>query len=279
MFDVAIATCDPLPEPDPDHRPLVDALENEGVSVVTWAWDERGAQWGEASVVLLRSTWDYYRHYDAFLSWAEEVDQCSTLLNPLEVIRWNSHKSYLLSLPMRGVPVVPTVAVEQGSSVDLGEVCDFEKWSKVVIKPAVGAGSYGAQAMEVGALDERVFEGLLDKGDVLVQPYMESIHERGERSLVFIDGKLTHGVRKSPRFDGDQESVVPIEVPDARDVEVARRAIDGVDSPLLYGRVDLIDGGDGAPRVAELELIEPSLFFRFEPASLERLVESLANYL
>ena len=35
----------------------------------------------------------------------------------------------------------------------------------------------------------------LELGDTLVQPYVTSVETYGERSLVFIDGELTHGVR------------------------------------------------------------------------------------
>jgi O-ureido-D-serine cyclo-ligase len=40
----------------------------------------------------------------------------------------------------------------------------------------------------------------------------------------------------------------------------------------LYARVDLIDDTDGAPVVLELELIEPSLFFAFDPPAADRFV-------
>ena len=44
---------------------------------------------------------------------------------------------------------------------------------------------------------------------------------------------------------------------------------------LLYARVDLIPGPDGAPLLIELELAEPSLFLRHGPQAPTRLAESI----
>ena len=49
--------------------------------------------------------------------------------------------------------------------------------------------------------------------------------------------------------------------------------------PLLYARIDVARDTDGAPRVMELELIEPSLFFPKAPAALERYVAAVEKRL
>ena len=48
---------------------------------------------------------------------------------------------------------------------------------------------------------------------------------------------------------------------------------------LLYARVDLLRDGRGQLCLNELELVEPSLFFRHDPKSPARLVEALEHYL
>src|ERR1700722_3913515 len=87
---------------------------------------------------------------------------------------------------------------------------------------------------------------LLAAHDVLVQPYLESVAEHGERALVFFDGRFSHAVRKkpfdtklaidagSPRIDASEEEVA-----------VARSAIDAAPGRPLYARVDLLRGDDG----------------------------------
>jgi hypothetical protein len=45
----------------------------------------------------------------------------------------------------------------------------------------------------------------------------------------------------------------------------------------LYARVDLIRDAGGAPRLLELELAEPSLYFNHSPGSAQRFAEAIAR--
>ena len=86
-------------------------------------------------------------------------------------------------------------------------------------------------------------------------------------------------LRKSPRFIGDEESVseaVPIADDEAA---VAQAALAVAPTPLLYARIDVARDHNGSPRVMELELVEPSLFFEKGPEALARLVAALRRRL
>ena len=43
-----------------------------------------------------------------------------------------------------------------------------------------------------------------------------------------------------------------------------------VEEPLLYARVDLVRGLDGAPQLIELELIEPDLYLGYDEGAGKR---------
>jgi len=187
-------------------------------------------------------------------------------------VRWNHHKGYLLDLAGRGLPIVPTELVLAGSDESLRSICQRRGYSAVVVKPAIGAGSFGARKFADADAGEAHLTALRERGDVLVQPYLSSITERGERSLVWIDGEVTHAVRKAPRFAGEQEQIEPV-----TDLSTAERALSEkifatLDVKPFYGRVDLVPGEDGEPLVMELELIEPSLYFNHSASGLERFV-------
>lgn len=278
-MDVALATCKVLPEPDPDAAPLLEATRAAGLDVAPLAWDDPDADWSVPRLTLLRSTWNYPQHAEAFLNWAVRVASSSALWNPLPVVRWNVHKGYLLDLERAGVPVAPTELVRRGDRRSLRAILSDRGWRDVVVKPAVSAASY--RTMRVGPDDleagEAHFRDLVAERDTLVQRYLPSVEDHGERALVSVDGKLTHAVRKSPRFHGEDESVsdaVPIS-PAERDL--ATRAVAAVDGDPLYARIDVAPGPDGSPVVMELELIEPSLFFPQGPEALERMVTALVR--
>lgn len=276
MTPIRVVTCSALPEPDPDAVPLAEACARAGVDAKVVAWDDPAIDWSVAIPTVIRSTWNYAQNVDVYLAWVDRVASATRLFNPRDVIRDNLHKRYLIALEQRGVPIVPTTLVERGGSLDLASV---ELGKRFVIKPEVGAGSLGARVFSAGD-DSAVshLASLTARGAALVQPYVDSVEDYGERSMIWIDGELSHAIRKSPRFAGQAELVsgpYPI-AGDERAVALAALAPYG---DLLYARVDLARDAAGQPRVMELELVEPSLFFAKQPGSADRFVAGLLRRL
>jgi hypothetical protein len=271
---IGIATCRPLPEPDPDQAPLTAALEARGAAVELVPWDV-DFDWRAVDLCVLRSTWDYHRRPDAFLAWVEKTAKTTRLLNPPEVVRWNAHKEYLLELEASGLPVAPTALLRRGDVTTLRDVADGYGWDDVVVKPAVSASSHATIRAQRGGLRaaEAHLRELLDVEDVLVQGYLPSVEGHGERALVAIEGKLTHSVRKSRRFAGDAETVESVPI-GADERALATRVLAQLPR-LLYARVDVAPAADGTPCVMEVELIEPSLFVSQNETALHRLADAI----
>ena len=272
MIALRIATCVPLPEPDPDEAPLAAALATAGFDARLVGWDDPAADWDAPIPTILRSTWNYPLAPAAFLAWLERASAAAPLWNPIDVVRDNLRKRYLCALAARGVPVVPTTIVERGATCELAAV-----GPRVVIKPEIGAGSIGTRRFAAEDPAARAhLAALTADGAALVQPYVASVEAYGERSLVWIDGALSHAVRKTPRFAGDAEQVDgPFAIADDERA-VALAALAPIADRILYGRVDLARDDAGVPMVMELELIEPSLFFARQPGSADRFVAALA---
>lgn len=270
MTPLRIATCRTLPEPDVDAAVLAEALAEAGFAAVLVAWDDPAADWDAPLPTIVRSTWNYPHDVDGFLAWVDRVAAAGPLFNPREVIAGNVHKRYLLELAARGVPVVPTTLVERGAAHVVAGGAE-----RVVIKPEVGAGSLGAAVFAPDDPAAQVhLDGLLARGAALIQPYLASVESYGERSLVWIDGALSHAIRKTPRFSGDAERITgPFEIAD--DERAVAEAALAPYGDLLYGRVDLARDADDRPRVMELELVEPSLFFAAQPGSAARYCRGL----
>ncbi|HEY1813215.1 MAG TPA: hypothetical protein VGG74_12780 [Kofleriaceae bacterium] len=269
MTRLRIATCHVLPEADSDQELLGRALAAAGFDARLVAWDDPDADWGAPIPTVIRSTWNYAYDVDGFVEWAERAAAAAPLWNPIEIVRGNLRKRYLLELATRGVNIVPTVLVERGGALPA-------TFGRCVIKPEVGAGSLHARAFEAGDPDARAhLAALTARGAALVQPYVASVDDYGERSIICIDGELTHAIRKTPRFSGGIERTTgPFPIADDERA-LALAALAPVLDRALYGRVDMARDDAGRPMVMELELVEPSLFFSKSPAALDRFVTAL----
>lgn len=279
MIPLKIATCRPLPEADVDERLLLDALGAAGIEARMTPWRE-DVDSKDTTPMLIRSTWDYIHHVPDFLRWAEAASSRAPLWNPLDIIRGNVHKRYLLELQRRGLPVTPTILAHRGDPRTLAAIVAESRWVDVVIKPAVGAGSFETYRLRSDdSRSDELFSKLCAERDVLIQPYLSSVEGHGERALVWIDGEFTHAVRKSPRFADGAESVSEALPISSAEVALGHAVLHDVANQLLYARVDVAPGFDGLPVLMELELIEPSLFLMQNPRALQRLVQGIRRRL
>ena len=89
------------------YRPVFEELLQRGVEGRLEAFDsQEGVDWSQYSMLIPSPALEYTgaTNYQALLSWLARLDtqQKSLLQNPGDVIRWNTHKSYLLDLEHRG---------------------------------------------------------------------------------------------------------------------------------------------------------------------------------
>ena len=170
MVDVVLVTGRRMPIPDPESHLLVDALQDLGLSASVQPWGDE-FEWREAPLVVVRTPWDYFDARERFLEWACDVAAATSLVNPVEVLEWNSHKGYLRELRARGVPAIETTVVPHGAPADVQDAAMRAHNGEVVVKPAVGGGAVGAlraHATDAAARDH--LAALADSGDALVLP-------------------------------------------------------------------------------------------------------------
>ncbi|TGZ18259.1 ATP-grasp domain-containing protein [Streptomyces sp. S816] len=287
MPRIALATYDPgtAPSKDVDLPVLVRALNDAGARADAPYWDDPGIDWSAYDLVVVRSTWDYSWRAAEFTAWLERVARATRIANPADVIRWNLDKRYLGELAAAGVPTVPTSYLAPGEDGAPVLPTDHD----YVIKPTSGAGARFA-ARYTPAEHETAVRHLArmhaEGFTAMVQPYLQGIDITGERALQFFGGRLLHASRKgavlSPGTPYDADKVAhpdltPWQPTDAElaVAEKALAAVPGSAAPLLYARVDLVDGPDGTPRLMELELVEPNLFLFLHPDSLPRTAAAI----
>jgi len=291
---IALVTAEAARELDEDLPPLTEALRSAGAEVDAPAWDDPAVDWTEFDVALLRSTWDYVDRSAEFLAWCDRCASLTRLLNPPPVLRWNTDKHYLLDLARAGVPVVPVRFVEPRENGDqalgdflagtaaglsAGRAGAFDEF---VVKPAIGAGSRDAARYaraDVAAAQDHVRRLLGAGRSVMLQPYLERVEHAGETALLYFGGEYSHAIRKGPLLRRGAplveglfapEDIRPRE-PAAAELAVAAAAYAAIPfDPPVYARIDLLQDGEGAPLVLELELTEPSLFLAHSPGAARR---------
>jgi len=167
---------------------------------------------------------------------------------------------------------------------------------EVVVKPNISAAARdtGRFSPETHTLAAELISRIQASGRVaLVQQYLPSVDERGERSFVFFGGQLSHVLHKAPVLRPDE--VAPIaEEGLGRELQVAQAMLDPglvapgeadpdehalahevhteisnrFGTPLLL-RIDLVRDLIGAPLVMEIEAIEPLLYLSTKPGATE----------
>ena len=138
---VALITGAEMAKPDPESHLLIHELGILGISSELISW-RTSRDWSLFDLVVIRTPWDYFLHLEEFLSWVEDVEQVTRVLNSSRILRWNSHKKYLKELSSFGVPTVPTLWISKNQQCD--DLIDSIEWPMVVVKPAVSIGAIGA---------------------------------------------------------------------------------------------------------------------------------------
>lgn len=298
MKTLALVTAIAAAGHDDDLAPLLDACALAGLHARAVAWDDPTVSWGRFDAALLRSPWDYTERLAEFLAWCDRLERQVALLNPAHVVRWNTDKHYLSDLATIGIPAVATTFVEPDAEPlqALQAFLATDPAPEFVVKPTVSAGARDTQrytrSQEFAASNQ--VARLLDQGrSVMLQPYLPAVDSAGETALIYFDGRFSHAIGKGALLQKDAAATAtpfaagdissrkadPEELAVGEQTLAAASRLLQLNRPFSYARVDLIRGDDGHPRLLELELTEPSLFFAQAPGSADRFAASLASRL
>lgn len=297
---VTLVTSTDFPGLDEDDRALPDALRERGIEPRIAVWNEPGIDWGESDMVVLRSVRDYAKsdRYEDFMAWTRSVPR---LANHPDVVAWNADKHYLRRLSELGAPMIPTMWLEPNAGFSKHQVhCRFPAFGDFVVKPAISSGGRGTgryTAIDAGSRSEAINDAMhhLSRGrTVMVQRYLEEVDRRGELSLVYFNGVLSHAVEKAPMLhpsfrstDEVHEEIVTAREPSEQEWlwgERVRKAIhqhikerSGRDIQLLFNRVDVVEDGQGGFYLMEVSLIDAGLYLGSAPDALNNFADAIAQ--
>ena len=287
-----------------DDALLQNALAKFGLSSVRVDWADPDADWPSFRCAVFRTTWDYYERISEFTSWLKHTATKVRLCNDPSIIWWNLDKRYLADLQNRGIPTVPSRYITPGGCLSLPDLLEDTGWDEAVVKPCISAGAYHTWRIrrDNAAEVQAALQPMLEKNTFIIQPFLHDILHSGEDTLMIIDGRFTHAIKKRPkpgdfRVQDDYGGTVHPLRPDPEQIRLAERAMAACDAGLpnkpgyadelpsektsghnpAYGRVDMARDNDGQWVVMELELIEPELWLREEPSSAEIFAAAIAR--
>ncbi|AMM51476.1 hypothetical protein TH61_10255 [Rufibacter sp. DG15C] len=265
---------------------LVDYLTSKGLDLTVEVWNDPAVNWQQYDVAILKSPWDYFDRIEEFLAWLDKIEGLGVrLLNPVDIVRWNTDKHYLLQIAETGLPVVPSALLKRGTDINLEELYTRFGTDKLIVKPTVSGGAKNTfiVAKNQAAAELPKIQELTATEDFLAQPFMPQIQEEGEWSFLFFGGKYSHTLLKSAK-SGDFRvqhffggTIHPQEAP-AHLLSQAQKLVDQFAQGCLYARVDGVVVGEEL-QLMELELIEPFLFLHTNEHALENYYHALKSML
>ncbi len=283
MKRCAFLTMDTLDGYVSDDELVYQPMRELGWHIDSVSWHRTGVDWSQYDAVLIRTTWDYHKNHEKFLETLNAISLSGTrLVNPFELVKWNIHKTYLRDLEWKGIRIVPAFWPERIDREQLYFALDEFGAEEIVVKPLISAGArntFRIRYDDAGSVVEEAVNTLAGK-ECMIQPFMQRVLTEGEYSVFYFGGSYSHAVLKTPKqFDfrvqeehgGIIRSVV---IPDPILLEQSQRVLNVLDRLPLYARVDWVRDQYGEYCLMELELIEPSLYFRTDPASPMRFAHA-----
>lgn len=269
-----------------DNVMLLEKYREHNVEVTEIAWDSQ-EDLSQIDLIVVRSAWGYQNKYKAYLDKLKSIAEHALLLNSYEVIHKNVYKEIQFeTLERLQIPCAKTIFLQE---VPIDKVVELirEKLfveKKLVLKPNISASGQNTVLIDNKSSESEirnyVIEQFKNAKGVLIQEYLSEI-ENGEISLIFISGIFTYSVIRYPGiFSGRKETEEYFATIDL--IKFGEEIIQKmVLNNELYARVDVVMTLEG-PKVMEIELNEPDLFFRkIKDADLylDRFVEkSIAIY-
>lgn len=259
---------------------LLNFLSKKGLNVIPVIWNDKNVDWNSFNVAIVKSPWDYHNHLSEFLNWLHELENLNVkVLNPVEIIQWNSDKKYLKDIAKKGLPVIAAEYLDKGSAFD-SRFFDLFNTDQLVVKPCISAGAQNTVIVNKDNLNERIEEigQLLKAEDYIVQPFVKEI-KNGEWSFLFFNSQYSHCSLKTPKKDDFRVQhyhggTISYPTPNPLHIEQAGTYLKSLPQSTLYARVDGVIVNNSF-ELMELELIEPYLFLNSDKNLLENYYQAL----
>lgn len=259
-------------------------LEKHNILCQPLAWDDPYSQFSNFDLLILRSSWNYYHSENEYKEFLKFIDRIPLLYNDPKVIKWNSNKLYLKDLNKKRIPIIPTLFLNDVKALKVKDFNFLPGEKNVVIKPCVSGNARNTHRVDINPIDFNTLEKFKNNiveaplGGIMIQPFVESIVDLGEISLIFFRDKFSHAVRRIPLPESfcTHENAISLKKVPLEALDLAKRTLAATyqilrmpAASLLYARVDVLYDPTKGYLLSELEVIEPELFLQLYQPSID----------
>ena len=265
---------------------LLEYLQSKGLTIQKEIWDDPQVNWAAYDLALLKAPWDYFDKFGQFSEWLKQLEALGIrLLNPVDVVRWNSDKHYLRDIAEAGLQIIPSLFLKQEEKPAWPALFDHFQTNRLIMKPAVSGAAKNTFILKKEEIDSVApgLEILLQEEPFLLQPFVQEIQEEGEWSFVFFGGRFSHCLLKTAKTGDFRVQHVHGGAVHAKEapkelLALAQQYIDAFAQGCLYARVDGVRI-NGNFALMELELIEPYLYLFTHQQGFENYYQALLGLL
>ncbi|MCA3903600.1 hypothetical protein JKP31_20175 [Vibrio vulnificus] len=258
---------------------LTDCLSKYNILISNTSWtDDLDKYLGKVDIVLPLLAWGYQREYERWIVACKKWKDLKIPISPsADILQWNANKTYLNKLSDSGVQTVPTLYFDTICESKLRYATEYFGSKRVVLKPTISATAYKTSIWEKGM---PILDAPTDS--CMVQPFLSNIVSEGEISLIFINRKFSHALKKKPksgdfRVQPEFGGEITAYAPTPNSMDVAKMIVDSIDGSLLYARIDLVQDQDKQWKLLEAELIEPDLYLAFDKEDGKLLAQEIKD--
>jgi glutathione synthase/RimK-type ligase-like ATP-grasp enzyme len=263
---------------------LLFFLQQKGLQIDAVIWNDDTINWKNYDIILIKSPWDYHEKILSFYSWLENIKSLGIrMLNPIDIIKWNSNKRYLDDIFKAGLPVIPSIYLDKGTQIPTDNSLFSQlNTDKIVVKPCISAGANNTIIVDEVTIVQQsdAINLLLSEDEYIVQPFVKEISE-GEWSFIFFNRQYSHCALKVPKqgdFRVQHHHGGSILYPDPKPqhIQQAEKYVQKFAKGTLYARVDAVVIDDTL-FLMEIELIEPYLFLNSERERQEQYYQAFIS--
>ena len=216
-------------------------------------------------IVYIGQLGKIHQNKNKFMTFLDTLENFpGQVVNPIETIKGNLSKGYLLELQDKGISVIPTLDVDKAYSLNDLRNMEFPNWSKsiddLVLKPKV-FGEQGSGVIRLSEIaDQKELNNYLKaNGETIAQPLINDIYTRGENSFIFTGREFSHGLNKITgnfKINLCESSKYSPRLPTKKEMDLCQSVFDVWPTNFGYVRMDIIPSEN--PLIGEVEMVNPA---------------------